>query len=245
MGASRAASAAADTSSATASSTGSATRSASGRGVAAIEVRPEPHRAHRALTTRTARSATSSRPTAPPSAVGQGHRVAQRRHQARQPHSMPLDIPLGTTMPTSRCARAKGAQLVRSAGSGAVLMAKDGDYAQMRMPGRRIRQGSSGLPRDHRPGVEHRAREHLARQGRSRSLDRQASAQPRRHDEPGRSPDGRRRRLYVRQSSPCSPWGQLSKGQKTRNNKRTDSMIIKRRRVRSSASNKEEQCLVQ
>ena len=69
---------------------------------------------------------------------------------------------------------------------------------------------------------QRRPREHLARQGGPHALARPPPAQPRRHHEPGRSPDGRWRRPHLGGRHPCSPWGQLAKGLKTRNNKRTD-----------------------
>jgi len=138
-------------------------------------------------------------------------------------------IPLGTVIHNIEMKKGKGAQMVRSAGSGAALMAKDGDYAQLRLPSGEVRQvhldchatiGQVGF-------IDH-ANISLGKAGRSRWLGRRPHNRgvvmnP--VDHPmgggeGRSSGGRH---------PCSPWGQLSKGLKTRNNKRTDGMIIKRR----------------
>jgi large subunit ribosomal protein L2 len=138
-------------------------------------------------------------------------------------------IPLGTTIHNIEMKKGKGAQMVRSAGSGAALMAKDGDYAQLRLPSGEVRQvhldchatiGQVGF-------IDH-ANISLGKAGRTRWLGRRPHNRgvvmnP--VDRPmgggeGRSSGGRH---------PCSPWGQLSKGLKTRNNKRTDGMIIKRR----------------
>jgi large subunit ribosomal protein L2 len=138
-------------------------------------------------------------------------------------------IPLGTTIHNIEMKKGKGAQMVRSAGSGAALMAKDGDYAQLRLPSGEVRQvhldchatiGQVGF-------IDH-ANISLGKAGRTRWLGRRPHNRgvvmnP--VDHPmgggeGRSSGGRH---------PCSPWGQLSKGLKTRNNKRTDGMIIKRR----------------
>jgi len=143
---------------------------------------------------------------------------------------MPLRyIPLGTTVHNLEMQKGKGGQLVRSAGSGAVLMAKDGDYAQVRMPSTEVRQ----LHLDCRAVIgqvsnaDH-ANISIGKAGRTRWLgkrphNRGVTMNP--VDHPmgggeGRTSGGRH---------PCSPWGQLSKGLKTRNNKRTDGMIIKRR----------------
>jgi len=138
-------------------------------------------------------------------------------------------IPLGTTIHNVELKKGKGAQLVRSAGSGAVLMAKDGDYAQVRLPSSEVRMvhqdclatiGQVSNP-DH-------ANISVGKAGRSRWLgkrphNRGVTMNP--VDHPmgggeGRSSGGRH---------PCSPWGQLSKGLKTRNNKRTDGFLVKRR----------------
>jgi large subunit ribosomal protein L2 len=138
-------------------------------------------------------------------------------------------IPPGTTIHNLELKKGKGGQLVRSAGVAAQLMAKDAVFAQVRLPSGEIRkvhldcratigQVSNG---DH-------ANISLGKAGRSRWLGRRphnrgVTMNP--VDHPmgggeGRTSGGRH---------PCSPWGQLAKGLKTRNNKRTDSMIVRRR----------------
>jgi large subunit ribosomal protein L2 len=139
-------------------------------------------------------------------------------------------IPLGTTIHNVELKVGGRAQMVRSAGSGAELMAKEGDWGQVRLPSHEVRLvhldcratvGQLG-------NVEHSG-VHDGKAGRSRWLGRRphnrgVTMNP--VDHPmgggeGRSSGGRH---------PCSPWGQLSKGLKTRQNKRTDRMIIKRRK---------------
>jgi len=138
-------------------------------------------------------------------------------------------IPPGTTIHNVELKKGKGGQLVRSAGVAAQLMAKDGDYAQVRLPSGEIRR----VHLDCRAtigqvsNIDH-ANISLGKAGRSRWLGRRphnrgVTMNP--VDHPmgggeGRTSGGRH---------PCSPWGQLSKGQKTRNNKRTDGMIVRRR----------------
>jgi len=156
--------------------------------------------------------------------------VASRNADIKPGNSMPLrHIPLGTTLHNIEMRKGKGAQLVRSAGSGAVLMAKDGDYAQLRMPSTEVRmihldcQATIGQVSN----IEH-ANISIGKAGRKRWLgkrphNRGVTMNP--VDHPmgggeGRTSGGRH---------PCSPWGQLAKGLKTRNNKRTDAMIVKRR----------------
>ena len=156
--------------------------------------------------------------------------ISSRNADIKPGNSMTLrHIPLGTTIHNIELKKGKGAQMVRSAGTAAVLMAKDGDYAQVRLPSGEVRQvhqdchatiGQVSNP-DHANIV-------LGKAGRTRWLgkrphNRGVTMNP--VDHPmgggeGRSSGGRH---------PCSPWGQLSKGLKTRNNKRTDNMIVKRR----------------
>lgn len=156
--------------------------------------------------------------------------VSSRNADIKPGNSMPLrHIPLGTTIHNVELKKGKGGQLVRSAGSGAVLMAKDGDYAQVRLPSTEIRlvhldcRATIGQVSN----IDH-ANISLGKAGRSRWLGRrphQRGVTMNPVDHPmgggeGRTSGGRH---------PCSPWGQLSKGLKTRNNKRTDVYIVKRR----------------
>jgi large subunit ribosomal protein L2 len=156
--------------------------------------------------------------------------VASRNADIKPGNSMPLrHIPLGTMIHNIEMRKGKGAQLVRSAGSGASLMAKDGDYAQIRMPSGEVRmihqdcQATIGQVSN----IDH-ANVSLGKAGRTRWLgkrphQRGVSMNPVEHPMgggEGRTSGGRH---------PCSPWGQLAKGLKTRNNKRTDAMIVKRR----------------
>ena len=166
-----------------------------------------------------------------PQRLGVGDEVISANTADIKPgNSMPLrHIPLGTTIHNLEMRKGKGAQLVRSAGSGAALMAKDGDYAQVRMPSGEVRmihldcQATVGQVSN----IDH-ANISIGKAGRTRWLGRRphnrgVTMNP--VDHPmgggeGRTSGGRH---------PCSPWGQLSKGLKTRNNKRTDAMIVKRR----------------
>jgi len=145
-------------------------------------------------------------------------------------NALPLrNIPLGTTIHNVELKVAGRAQMVRSAGSGAQLMAKEGEWGQVRLPSGEVRLvhlncratvGQLG-------NLEHNS-VHNGKAGRTRWLGRRphnrgVTMNP--VDHPmgggeGRSSGGRH---------PCSPWGQLSKGLKTRQNKRTDRMIVKRR----------------
>lgn len=148
-------------------------------------------------------------------------------------NALPLrSIPLGSIIHNIELKIGKGGQMVRSAGASAQLMAKDGDYAQVKLPSGEVRRvhlncyatvGQVG-------NVEHEIAD-LGKAGRKRWLGRRphnrgVTMNP--VDHPmgggeGRSSGGRH---------PCTPWGKPTKGYKTRNNKRTDGMIVRRRNKR-------------
>lgn len=144
---------------------------------------------------------------------------------------LPLkDIPLGLQIHNVELKPKKGGQLVRSAGGGAQLIAKDGDYVSVRMPSGEVRlvhaECSATI------GQVGNASHELVRLGKAgrrrwmgrRPHNRGVSMNP--VDHPlgggeGRTSGGRH---------PVSPWGKPTKGHRTRNNKRTDKMIVKRRK---------------
>jgi len=166
-----------------------------------------------------------------PDGLKVGDTVISSRHADIKPgNSLPLRyIPLGTSIHNVELKKGRGGQLCRSAGVAAQLMAKEGDWGQVRLPSGEVRK----VHLDCRAtvgqvsNVEHQ-NVSLGKAGRSRWLgfrphNRGVTMNP--VDHPmgggeGRTSGGRH---------PCSPWGQLAKGLKTRNNKRTDGMIIKRR----------------
>jgi large subunit ribosomal protein L2 len=146
-------------------------------------------------------------------------------------NSLPIsNIPTGTMIHNIELKEGRGAQLVRSAGGAAQLLAKEGDYAHVRLPSgevRLIRQrcfatiGQVG-------NLDHNNIK-LGKAGRKRHLGirptvRGSAMSPRDHPHgggEGRSPIG--------MPSPKSPWGKKTLGKKTRHNKQTDKYIIRRR----------------
>lgn len=166
-----------------------------------------------------------------PDGLKVGDQVISSRHADIHPgNALPLRfIPLGMPIHNIEIHKGHGGQMVRSAGVAASLMAKDGDYAQIRLPSGEIRR----IHLDCRAtigqvsNIDHQNIS-LGKAGRARWLGRRphnrgVTMNP--VDHPmgggeGRTSGGRH---------PCSPWGQLAKGYKTRNNKRTDSMIVRHR----------------
>lgn len=139
-------------------------------------------------------------------------------------------IPLGLQIHNIELKAKKGGQLARSAGAAAQLVAKEGDYVTVRMPSGEVRlvhnECSATIGQVGNTGHE------LVKYGKAgrirwlgfRPHNRGVAMNP--VDHPlgggeGKSSGGRH---------PVSPWGQPTKGHRTRNNKRTDDMIIKRRR---------------
>ena len=145
-------------------------------------------------------------------------------------NALPLkNIPLGTTIHNIELRRGKGAQLARSAGSAAQLVAKEGDYAQVKMPSGEVRQiHVECLATVGQVGNLDHANVTVGKAGRSRWLGKRPSVRgvamnPVDHPHgggEGKTSGGRH---------PVTPWGQPTRGYKTRNNKRTDRFIIKRK----------------
>ncbi|MCG8587974.1 MAG: 50S ribosomal protein L2 [Proteobacteria bacterium] len=145
-------------------------------------------------------------------------------------NALPLArIPLGTVLHGIELKPGKGAQLVRSAGGSAQLMAREGNYATLRLPSGEMRmvhvrcQATVG-----QVGNLDHENQSIGKAGRSRWLGQRGNVRgvamnP--VDHPmgggeGRSSGGRH---------PCTPWGKPTKGHKTRHNTRSDKYIVKRR----------------
>ena len=156
--------------------------------------------------------------------------VSGENIEIRPGNALPLaNIPLGTVVHAIEMKPEKGAQLVRAAGGGAQLMAREGDYATLRLPSGEMRMvhvrcratvGQLG-------NLDHE-NVRVGKAGRSRWKGRRpvvrgVAMNP--VDHPmgggeGRSSGGRH---------PCTPWGKPTKGHKTRKNQRTNKYIVKRR----------------
>lgn len=147
---------------------------------------------------------------------------------------LPIEsIPLGTIIHNVELKPGKGGQMARSAGAGVQLVAKEGAYAHVKLPSGEVRM----VHRNCRATIgqvgnlEH---ENISygKAGRSRWKGRRphnrgVTMNPVDHPHgggEGKTSGGRH---------PCTPWGVPTKGYKTRNNKRTDRFIIRRKRQKS------------
>jgi large subunit ribosomal protein L2 len=142
------------------------------------------------------------------------------------------DIPVGTVIHNIELQPGRGGQMVRGAGTGAQLMAKEGNWATIRLPSGEMRRvhvtcmatiGQVGNP-------EH-ATIKIGKAGRNRWLGRRphvrgSAMNPRDHPHgggEGKAPIG---------GQPQTPWGKPAMGYKTRRNKATDKYIVRRRKTK-------------
>jgi large subunit ribosomal protein L2 len=157
--------------------------------------------------------------------------VAGPTADIRPGNSLPVaNIPVGTLVHNVELQTGRGGQLVRSAGTSAQLLAKEGDYAQIRLPSGEVRLimqtcyatiGQVG-------NLDH-SNIKLGKAGRKRHMGvrptvRGTAMTPRDHPHgggEGRQPTG--------MPGPKSPWGKPTRGYKTRRNKRSTQYIVRRR----------------
>jgi large subunit ribosomal protein L2 len=148
-------------------------------------------------------------------------------------NALPLrNIPLGTQIHNVELKPGGGGKILRAAGASAQILAKEGDYAQLKLSSGEIRLvhlkclatiGRVGNP-EHELVV-------IGKAGRNRHIGRRPSVRgvamnPVDHPHgggEGKAPQGN--------PHPVSPWGWITIGYKTRKNKRTDKFIVKRRRI--------------
>jgi large subunit ribosomal protein L2 len=148
-------------------------------------------------------------------------------------NALPLrNIPVGTTVHCVEMQPGKGAQLARSAGASVQLLAREGTYAQLRLRSGEIRK----VHVDCRATIgEVGNEEHNLRQIGKAGAMRWRGVRPTVRgvamnpiDHPHGGGEGR----TGTKRDPVSPWGTLSKGYKTRKNKRTQSMIVRSRHAK-------------
>ncbi len=147
-------------------------------------------------------------------------------------NSMPIrDIPVGSLIHSIELRPGKGGQLARSAGAYAQLMAKDGSFAVLRLKSGETRKvllscsASIGEVGNSEHNLISLGKAGASRHRGKRPTVRGVAMNPVDHPHgggEGRTSGGRH---------PCTPWGKPTKGYKTRNNKRTDSVIVRRRTV--------------
>lgn len=141
-----------------------------------------------------------------------------------------INIPMGTIIHNIEMSRGKGGQLARCAGAAAQLVAKEGSYAQIKLPSGEVRKvhilckatvGQIGnLEHENVSLGKAGAQRWRGRRPKVRGVAMNPVDHPMGGGE-GKASGGRH---------PCSPWGWKTKGFKTRNNKRTERFIVRRRK---------------
>jgi large subunit ribosomal protein L2 len=156
--------------------------------------------------------------------------VAGTKVDVRPANSMPIgNIPLGTLVHNIELKPGKGGQMVRSAGTSAQIMAKEGKYTTIRMPSGEMRMVlSSCMATIGQVGNSDHSNISLGKAGRSRwrgvrPQTRGTAMNP--VDHPHGGGEGRNKGRH-----PVSPWGWPTKGAKTRSNKSSDRLIVSRRK---------------
>jgi len=142
------------------------------------------------------------------------------------------DIPLGTQIHNIELRPGLGGKMVKSAGGFAQLTAKEGKYATVRLPSGEVRMVlQNGRASIGQIGNVDHVNISLGKAGRTRMLGRRPKVRgvvKNPVDHPmgggeGRSSGGRH---------PCTPWGKPTKGLRTRSRKKSDRLIVKRRKKR-------------
>ncbi len=156
--------------------------------------------------------------------------IASDNADIKPGNSLSLDaIPTGTTIHNIEMRPGKGGQLARGAGVGGTLVAKLGKYCQVKLPSGEVRQILSNCRATiGQVGNTDNENIKIGKAGRSRWLGKRPKVRgmamnPIDHPMGGGEGVGKG-------NHPQTPWGVACKGHKTRNNKRTNSMIIKRRK---------------
>jgi large subunit ribosomal protein L2 len=139
------------------------------------------------------------------------------------------NIPVGTSVHCVELVPGKGAQLARAAGTSVQLLAREGEYAQLRLRSGEIRRvhveckATIGEVGNEENNLRQFGKAGAMRWRGIRPTVRGVAMNP--VDHPHGGGEGR----TGTKRDPVSPWGTLTKGYRTRKNKRTDSMIVQRR----------------
>ncbi len=147
-------------------------------------------------------------------------------------NALPINrIPLGTQLHNIELQPGKGGQLVRSAGTAAQLMAKEGAYAQVRLPSGEVRYISQNCLATigQVSNVDH-SNLTLGKAGRKRWLGIRPTVRGSAMDPDSHPHGGGEGKAPIGMPGPKTPWGKPALGAKTRTNKRTDKYIVRRRR---------------
>jgi large subunit ribosomal protein L2 len=140
------------------------------------------------------------------------------------------DIPVGTLIHNIELLPGKGGQLARSAGASAQLLAKEGKYAQVRMPSGEMRLiNDQCMATIGQVGNTDHSNVKLGKAGRTRWLGIRPTVRGSAMDPASHPHGGGEGRSPIGMPGPKTPWGKPALGKRTRTNHRTDKFIVRRR----------------
>ncbi len=151
--------------------------------------------------------------------------------EIRVGNALPLrNIPLGTMVHNIELYPGRGGQLVRSAGTQAQLMAREGEYALVRLPSGEVRRVlASCMATVGQVSNPDHANISLGKAGRKRWLGWRPTVRGSAMDPDSHPHGGGEGRSPIGMPGPKTPWGKPALGYKTRKNKATDKYIVRRR----------------
>jgi len=167
-----------------------------------------------------------------PNRLKQGDRIANgERAELRPGNALYIrDIPVGTQIHNVELLPGEGGQLARSAGVSAQLLAKEGVYCQVRLPSGEVRLiHERCMATIGQVGNTEHGNVKLGKAGRNRWLGWRPSVRGIAMDPGGHPHGGGEGRSGIGMPGPKTPWGKPALGKRTRNNKRSDRFIVRRR----------------
>jgi large subunit ribosomal protein L2 len=140
------------------------------------------------------------------------------------------DIPVGTMIHNIELKAGKGGQLARAAGTSAQLLAKEGTYAQVRLPSGEMRYiHEHCMATIGQVGNTDHGNIKLGKAGRRRWMGWRPTVRGTAMDPSSHPHGGGEGRSPIGMPGPKTPWGKPALGKRTRSNKRTDRFIVRRR----------------
>lgn len=169
-----------------------------------------------------------------PQSIKMGQEVVTAEHAPLEVGNRMLlkNIPVGTAVYNVELEPGRGAQLARSAGVGAIVLAQEGPYTHLQLPSKEVRMvRSSGWASIGALSNQEHMFMTVGKAGRARHMGirptvRGTAMNPRDHPHGG----GEGRTQVGRRRGPATPWGKLARGVKTRSNKKKSNQFILERR---------------
>ena len=139
-------------------------------------------------------------------------------------------IPVGSLVHNVELYPGRGGQLARAAGTSAQLLAKEGTYAQIRLPSGEVRRVHEDcMATLGQVGNTDHGNIKLGKAGRKRWMGWRPTVRGTAMDPNSHPHGGGEGRAPIGMAGPKTPWGKPAHGAKTRHNKRTDKFIVRRR----------------